>query len=114
MYLAPEHFLNKDASKASPDAAATQKALQDAFKPKGITVLDYAPAVNQNGFVVTKATADRLNLKKLSDLAPVANQLVLGGPPECPSRPLCLPGLEKAYGLRFHRALEHSVGLNLA
>jgi osmoprotectant transport system substrate-binding protein len=27
--------------------------------------------------------------------------LVFGGPPECPSRPLCLDGLENTYGLRF-------------
>ena len=37
----------------------------------------------------------------LSDLAPLAPDLVFGGPPECPDRPLCLPGLKKAYGLEF-------------
>jgi osmoprotectant transport system substrate-binding protein len=26
---------------------------------------------------------------------------VFGGPPECPDRPLCLPGLEQVYGIRF-------------
>jgi glycine betaine/choline ABC-type transport system substrate-binding protein len=29
----------------------------------------------------------------------VAEQLVLGGPPECPERPFCLPGLEETYAL---------------
>jgi osmoprotectant transport system substrate-binding protein len=40
-------------------------------------------------------------LAKISDLQPVAARLVFGGPPECPERPLCLPGLERVYGLRF-------------
>jgi osmoprotectant transport system substrate-binding protein len=31
----------------------------------------------------------------------VAPGLVFGGPPECPGRPYCLPGLKRAYGLRF-------------
>jgi glycine betaine/choline ABC-type transport system substrate-binding protein len=31
----------------------------------------------------------------------VASQLTLGGPPECPKRPFCLPGLEETYGIEF-------------
>ena len=40
------------------------------------------------------ATADKFKLAKMSDLQPVASQLVLGGPPECPQRPFCLLGLQ--------------------
>ena len=93
-------FVDKNA-KASTDPTETSKALQTALTPKKLTVLQYAPAVDTNGFAVTKATADKSNLKKLSDLAPVASQMVLGGAPECPQRPFCLPGLEKTYGLKF-------------
>jgi osmoprotectant transport system substrate-binding protein len=64
-------------------------------------VLDYAQAVDTNGFVVTRATADKYKLAKMSDLQPVAGQLVLGGPPECPQRPFCLIGLMQTYGLNF-------------
>jgi glycine betaine/choline ABC-type transport system substrate-binding protein len=32
---------------------------------------------------------------------PIASQLVLGGPPECPKRPFCIPGLKKTYGVEF-------------
>lgn len=32
---------------------------------------------------------------------PVASQLVLGAPPECPERPFCIPGLEDTYGIEF-------------
>jgi osmoprotectant transport system substrate-binding protein len=88
-------------SKATPDPATTQKALQDLLTPKNITVLDFAQAVDTNGFVVTKATADKNKLAKMSDVQPVAGQMVLGGPPECPQRPFCLLGLQQTYGLNF-------------
>jgi osmoprotectant transport system substrate-binding protein len=89
------------ANTGSSDPAATHSGLQAALQPKGLTALDYAPAVDTNGFVVTRATADKYRLAKLSDLAPVADQLLLGGPPECPQRPFCLPGLREKYGLTF-------------
>jgi osmoprotectant transport system substrate-binding protein len=37
----------------------------------------------------------------MSSLAPVADQLTVGGPPECPQRPFCLPGLHEVYGILF-------------
>ena len=57
-----------------------------------------APAQDRNGFAVSEAFADGFGLRTLSDLAPEPD-LVLGGPPECLERPLCLPGLEATYGL---------------
>ena len=94
-------FLTNDETKASPDPTKTYSALQEAVKAKSIAALQYAPAQDQNGFAVTKATADKHTLSKLSDLAALNGQLVLGGPPECPQRPFCQQGLEKVYGLRF-------------
>ena len=93
-------FVNKNAT-GSTDPKATSTALQKELDAKSLTVLDYAPAVDQNGFVVTKATADKYKLSKLSDLAAVAGQLVLGGPPECPTRPYCAAGLKTTYGITF-------------
>src|SRR5579864_712628 len=101
-YLATaEAFVNKANSKATSDPAATQQSLQAYFTPKNITVLDFAQAVDTNGFVMTKANSDKYKATKLSDLQPVANQLVLGGPPECPTRPFCQQGLANTYGLNF-------------
>src|SRR5947209_8495308 len=98
-------FVDKDGKVAQPstDPKATQAGLQKALDAKQLTVLDYAAATDQNGFVVTKATADGKSLKKISDLAPVAKDMILGGPPECPSpqRPFCLTGLKNVYGLTF-------------
>ena len=53
--------------------------------------------------MVTGDLARRRGLEKLSDLAPMASQLVIGGPPECPQRPLCLKGLQDVYKLQFAR-----------
>jgi len=96
-------FLNipGDAGKATPDVQQTVTRLRDAYGPKGITVLDASQAIDANAFAVTKATADKDKLTKMSDLAPFASQMTLGGPPECPTRPFCQPGLQSTYGLKF-------------
>jgi osmoprotectant transport system substrate-binding protein len=68
-----------------------------------VSVLAPAPAQDQNGIAVTRETADEHDLRTISDLAPIANEFVFGGPFECPQRPLCLPGLESRYGIQFRR-----------
>ena len=83
------------------DEQSTWQEVKDAFEENGVTLLAYAPAQDKNGFVVTGETAASLGLAKVSDLAPVAADLVFGGPPECPERLNCLPGLESVYGLTF-------------
>ena len=93
-------FLDKSA-KPTGDKTETAKILQGLLEPKGLAVLDPADATDQNGIVVTKETADRLKLKKISDLAPVAKDLVFGDPPECPQRPFCAIGLKDKYGITF-------------
>jgi osmoprotectant transport system substrate-binding protein len=103
-------FVAKDQTKASTDPAATLRNLNDVLKTRSLTALDYAPAVDTNGVVVTKATADQRKLAKTSDLAPLAAQLVIGGPPECPTRDFCLLGLEKTYGLKFKEFKPLDVG----
>jgi osmoprotectant transport system substrate-binding protein len=83
------------------DPATTHDRLRAAFSSRSVDVLAAAPGQDQNGVAVTGATAAKYDLQTISDLAPVSPQLVLGGPPECPERPFCLPGLERTYGLRF-------------
>ncbi len=93
-------FVTKASAKVG-DANAALPQLRDALKPKSIAALDFAPAIDTNAFVVTKATAQKHDLKKMSDLAAVAKQLTLGAPPECPQRPFCLQGLKATYGIEF-------------
>ena len=68
---------------------------------RGLVAARPAPAQDANAIVVTAATAARYGLRSIADLARVAPGLVFGGPPECPGRAYCLPGLQRAYGLRF-------------
>ena len=85
------------------DIAAVRDALEQRYGELGLRVLAPAEAANQNGLVVTRETAVRLPGGATSDLAGVARDLAIGGPPECPVRPYCLLGLERAYGLSFER-----------
>jgi osmoprotectant transport system substrate-binding protein len=84
---------------SDPDVA--RRALEAALARWDLRVLRPAEAQNQNGLAVTRATARRLSLRTTSDLAAVAGELRLGGPPECPERPYCLGGLSAVYGLEF-------------
>jgi len=86
---------------AGTDGQANVQKLNAHLNSKGIKALDPSPAVDQNAFAVTKAEADQNHLTKLSDVSSVASNWTLGGPPECPTRPFCQPGLAQTYGLHF-------------
>jgi osmoprotectant transport system substrate-binding protein len=92
-------FLQKGSASSDLDASVTK--LRDLIKDKGLTALDPAPAFDANALVVTKATADKYHLSNVSDLKAVAAQLTWGGPPECPTRPLCAIGYKDKYGIEF-------------
>jgi osmoprotectant transport system substrate-binding protein len=94
-------FYNKGAGEASGDVTATTTKLNSHLSALGLLALTPSAAVDQNAFAVTKATQTKFNLTKLSDLAPIGNQLTLGAGPECPTRPYCQPGLQKTYGISF-------------
>ena len=94
-------YYNNKAGEATGDAVATTAKLNLHLQPLGLVALAPSQAVDQNAFAVTKATQAKYNLTKLSDLAPIANQLTMGAGPECPTRPYCIPGLEKTYGIKF-------------
>lgn len=83
------------------DVESLRTRLDAAVAPWGLQALDLAAASNQNALVVTRATAEDAGLRSISDLAPIADGLILGGPPECPVRPRCLVGLQATYGLDF-------------
>lgn len=100
-------YLNKqrsgpDASAlASGDLDATMAQLRPLAESFGLTVLEPSPAQDQNAFAVRRDFAEENDLRTLSDLADYEGELVLGGPPECPTRPFCQPGLEETYGIDF-------------
>ncbi|MDP9225597.1 MAG: ABC transporter substrate-binding protein [Actinomycetota bacterium] len=100
-YLSSELAFVDPSAPASGDPATVAARLRPLLQKKGIALLDYSPATDQNVLVVTADTASKYHLQTVSDLAPVAGKLTLGGPPECPKRPYCLVGLKKVYGVKF-------------
>jgi osmoprotectant transport system substrate-binding protein len=93
-------FLDPEAA-ASGDPDENVVLLEPLLEEQGIALLEYSAANDTNAFVVTSETAEEFGLATVSDLAPVAGDLILGGPPECPKRPFCIPGLEETYGVEF-------------
>ncbi|MEV4611039.1 ABC transporter substrate-binding protein [Kitasatospora sp. NPDC049258] len=82
-------------------AAGTQDvnaALQQKL-PAELAVLDSAAAEDKDSLTVTQETADKFQLKSISDLAAKAGEFTIGGPPEFKSRRE--QQFKDAYGLTF-------------
>jgi osmoprotectant transport system substrate-binding protein len=93
-------FLDPNAQ-ASGDTGAVAQQDNTLLQPKGLQLLTPSSAQDTNVFVANSDTATKYSLTTVSSLAPVANKLTLGGPPECPQRPFCIPGLKTTYGITF-------------
>ena len=105
-YAASElEYYNNGAGEATADPAATTAKLNTYLAKLNAEALTPSQAFDGNAYAVTKATADKYNLKTLSDLTPIAGQLVFGAGPECPTYKFCLPGLSSVYGLHFKQTL---------
>ena len=115
IHVVPEYagtlteFLNAQVNGADPEPLAsgeiepTVAALRDLGAEVGLTFGEPSAAADQNAFAVTTAFAEQYGVSTLSELAEKCSgaETILGGPPECPQRPFCQPGLEETYGLRF-------------
>lgn len=103
--FAPEYaasmleFLNGKKGEATSDVAVTIDKLKPQLEAKGLAALKETAAVDTNALVMTKAKADALGIKSLSDLAAKGKDLKLGGPADCETNAFCIPGLKKVYGL---------------
>ncbi len=88
---------------ASGDITETYKALSDLGNQSGIIFGKASAAQDQNAFAVTTAFAEQYGVTSLSDLAAnCGGGISLGGPPECPERAFCQPGLEEIYGIEVN------------
>jgi osmoprotectant transport system substrate-binding protein len=93
---------DKSSQKPSGNIDETLATLRPLAASHGLTVLNAAPANDQNAFAVTKATADAYHLTSLSDLASKCTGTIkFGGPPECPQNDFCQKALENTYGLKI-------------
>jgi len=96
---------------ASSDPAATVTALTTLGTKVGLAFGAVAKAQDQNAFAVTTTFAETYKVATLSELAKACGGLILAGPPECPQRPFCQPGLETSYGLQFADFKSYDFGL---
>lgn len=103
--FAPEYaasmleFLNGKKGEATSDVSGTVDKLKTQLDAKGLAALDATDAVDTNALVMTKAKADSLGIKTLSDLASKGADLKLGGPADCETNAFCIPGLKRVYNV---------------
>jgi osmoprotectant transport system substrate-binding protein len=67
--------------------------------PEGITILDQAPATDQDSYVVTREFAEQYDLTTVADLANVDVPLTMGANSEAENRPNGPQGLAEVYGI---------------
>lgn len=84
---------------ASGNVEETFNAALPLAAGENITLLPPSAAQDQNAFAVTKDFATANSLTTLTELGAYSqgSPITLGGPPECPQRPFCQPGLEETY-----------------
>ena len=87
-------------SVAGLSGTALLARLRALLRPWSLVPLTPSRASDQNALAVLAAVARGRGLATIDDLVARLPPVVLAGPSECPTRPLCLPGLERVYGLR--------------
>ncbi|MDQ1580540.1 MAG: osmoprotectant transport system substrate-binding protein, partial [Microbacteriaceae bacterium] len=88
--------LDKSITNGTSDAvyADLKKAL-----PSGLSVLNKAPASDQNSWTVTQAFAKKYNLTDIASLKNVTVPITVGGNAELATRPYGLNALKQKYGI---------------
>jgi osmoprotectant transport system substrate-binding protein len=96
-------FFGKSANDLPHDPQDAYDEAKRGFAADGLVAFPPTPFTSSNEVAVTKETAKKLSLQKISDLSREASKLTLAGSPQCRQRLDCLKGLEQVYGLRFGR-----------
>ena len=99
--------------------AASTQAVDAALSsdlPSTLEILSPSSAQDKDSVTVTQAFAKAHHLTSIGQLAPLAKNMVFGGPPEFQTRADGLPGLQKNYGLKFKKfdQLDESGPITLA
>lgn len=104
---------NPDEAVVSGDLDASVETLRGLGEANGLVFGEPAEAADENAFAITTALQEELGgITTLSELAEACSDgsLVLGGTPECPTRPFCQPGLEELYGFTFASVEDFDLG----
>jgi osmoprotectant transport system substrate-binding protein len=101
-----QSFFGKQPDELPKNPQSAYEEAKQGFAKRGLVAFPPTPFTSSNEVAVTKETADRLGLQKISDLSKEAGELTLAGSPECKQRFDCLRGLENVYGLEFGRFMQ--------
>jgi osmoprotectant transport system substrate-binding protein len=94
-------FFGLEPEEVPSDATEAWEKANAEFEKEGLEAFEPTPFASANAVGLLKSTAEKYNLKTISDLDGVSEKLSLYGSPECRQRIDCLAGLEKLYGLKF-------------
>jgi osmoprotectant transport system substrate-binding protein len=99
-------FFGKRPDELPRDPQDAYEEAKQGFAADGLVAFPPTPFTSSNEVAVTKGTARKLSLQKISDLKADAGDLTLAGSKECRQRLDCLKGLEEVYGLHFGKFME--------
>jgi glycine betaine/choline ABC-type transport system substrate-binding protein len=94
-------FFGLEPEEVPADATEAWEKANAEFEKEDLQAFEPTPFASANAVGLTKETADKYELKTVSDLEGVSEKLSLYGSPECRQRIDCLAGLESLYGLKF-------------
>jgi osmoprotectant transport system substrate-binding protein len=94
-------FFGKTPGELPKDPEQAFEEAKRGFAADGLVAFPPTPFTSSNEVAVTQETAEKLDLRTISDLKGESRDLTLAGSPECRHRFDCLRGLERVYGLRF-------------
>lgn len=104
-------FFGKQPGQIPSDATQGADEVRSELEKQGLTSFAATPFADANAVGTLTSTAQKLGLKKVSDLKAKSKDLALYGSPECRQRIDCLAGLEKYYGLKFSSFHPVDIGL---
>jgi glycine betaine/choline ABC-type transport system substrate-binding protein len=104
-------FFGLEPEEVPADATEAWEKANEEFEKEGLQAFEPTPFASANAVGTTKETAEKYDLKTVSDLEGVSEELSLYGSPECPQRIDCKLGLEELYGLKFKSFTPVDIGL---
>ncbi|MFT4229471.1 MAG: ABC transporter substrate-binding protein [Microbacterium sp.] len=101
-------YLDSTSETTESEAVAAELAEK---LPEGLEMFDISPAEDKDTLAVTADTAAKYGgLTTVSDLQPIAGELILGGPAEWETRVNGVVGLRDVYGLEFKEFMSLDAG----
>jgi osmoprotectant transport system substrate-binding protein len=104
-------FFGLEPEEVPSDPTEAWEKANEEFEKEELQAFEPTPFASANAVGTTTETAEKYDLKTVSDLEGVSEKLSLYGSPECRQRIDCLAGLESLYGLKFKSFTPIDIGL---